>query len=206
MNRYRTPAGNEYSEEELRAKYGDQFDSLVADGTLELVGEAVDTEKKNLVDTPSGGEEVLTESTTKTETPLGSSDGLEVNADITEEVVETVPVEDYRNQEKLYDEETSRLIEANPDANEEELQAIFNRDDVPSQEVYDAIESDDNAIYDLEEKKNKISILENSGYIGLNPETRFTDITSISIEDSNLSDFDKERLRKREKQYGFLNP
>ena len=38
MNRYKTPAGNEYSEQELRAKYGDQFDSLVADGTLVLVG------------------------------------------------------------------------------------------------------------------------------------------------------------------------
>ena len=40
MKRYKTPAGNEYSEEELRSKYGEQFDSLVADGTLELVGEA----------------------------------------------------------------------------------------------------------------------------------------------------------------------
>ena len=46
MKRYKTPAGNEYSEEELRSKYGEQFDSLVADGTLELVGEAIDTEKK----------------------------------------------------------------------------------------------------------------------------------------------------------------
>ena len=48
MKRYKTPAGNEYSEEELRSKYGEQFDSLVADGTLELVGEAIDTEKKTL--------------------------------------------------------------------------------------------------------------------------------------------------------------
>ena len=133
MKRYKTPAGNEYSEEELRSKYGEQFDSLVADGTLELVGEAIDTEKKNPVVTPSDGEEAVTVSTTETETPLGSSDGLEVNVEQVEEVVETVPVEDYRNQVKLYDEETSRLIEANPGANEQQLEAIFNRDDVKHQ-------------------------------------------------------------------------
>ena len=213
MKRYKTPAGNEYSEEELRSKYGEQFDSLVADGTLELVGEAIDTEKKNPVVTPSDGEEAVTVSTTETETPLGSSDGLEVNVEQVEEVVETVPVEDYRNQVKLYDEETSRLIEANPGANEQQLEAIFNRDDVPSQDIYDAIESDDNAIYDLEEKNNKISTFQNSGYIGLNrdeglnePLLEYAKGLTLSVDDSNLSDFDKERLRNREKEYGFLNP
>ena len=206
MKRYKTPAGNEYSEEELRSKYGEQFDSLVADGTLELVGEAVDTEKKNPVVTPSDGEEAVTVSTTETETPLGSSDGLEVNVEQVEEVVETVPVEDYRNQVKLYDEETSRLIEANPDANEQQLEAIFNRGDAPSQDIYDAIESDDNAIFDLEEKNNKISTFQNSGYIGLNPDEGLSKGLTLSVDDSNLSDFDKERLRNREKQYGFLNP
>ena len=162
--------------------------------------------KKNPVVTPSDGEEAVTVSTTETETPLGSSDGLEVNVEQVEEVVETVPVEDYRNQVKLYDEETSRLIEANPDANEQQLEAIFNRGDAPSQDIYDAIESDDNAIFDLEEKNNKISTFQNSGYIGLNPDEGLSKGLTLSIDDSNLSDFDKERLRNREKQYGFLNP
>ena len=49
-------------------------------------------EKKNQVVTPSDGVEEVTESTTETETPLGSSDGLEVNVEQTEEVVETAPI------------------------------------------------------------------------------------------------------------------
>ena len=74
MNRYRTPAGNEYSEQELRAKYGDQFDSLVADGTLVLVGSS---EKKNPNETSDSDSEVeVTESTTETEEQPGSSDSL----------------------------------------------------------------------------------------------------------------------------------
>ena len=74
MNRYKTPAGNEYSEQELRAKYGDQFDSLVADGTLVLVGSS---EKKNPNETSDSDSEVeVTESTTETEEQPGSSDSL----------------------------------------------------------------------------------------------------------------------------------
>ena len=87
MKRYKTPAGNEYSEEELRSKYGEQFDSLVADGTLQLVGEAVNSEKKNPIVTPSDGEEVLTESTTETEIQDGVSDSLEVNKVVDEGVI-----------------------------------------------------------------------------------------------------------------------
>ena len=46
MKKYKTPAGNTYSEEELKSKYGDQFESLVTDGTLILV-EGTEDEKKN---------------------------------------------------------------------------------------------------------------------------------------------------------------
>ena len=87
MKRYKTPAGNEYSEEELRSKYGEQFDSLVADGTLQLVGEAVNSEKKNPIVTSLDGEEVLTESTTETEIQDGVSDSLEVNKVVDEGVI-----------------------------------------------------------------------------------------------------------------------
>ena len=113
-------------------------------------------EKKNQVVTPSDGVEEVTESTTETETPLGSSDGLEVSDKFTEEVIEVEPIEDYKNKVKLYDEETSRLIEANPDATEDELYSLINREDAPSQEVYDAIEKD-------QDKKDKILQIKNSG-------------------------------------------
>jgi hypothetical protein len=74
MNKYKTPAGNTYSEDELRAKYGDQFDSLVADGTLVLVSS---DEKKNSNETSDSDLEVeVTESTTETEEQPGSSDSL----------------------------------------------------------------------------------------------------------------------------------
>ena len=74
MNKYKTPAGNTYSEDELRAKYGDQFDSLVADGTLVLVGS--DEKKNPNVTSDSSLETEVTESTTETEEQPGSSDSL----------------------------------------------------------------------------------------------------------------------------------
>ena len=60
----------EYVQSKGYKKDIDSFSTLVGYG-----------EKKNQVDTPSDGEEVLTESTTETETLLGSSDGLEVEVE-----------------------------------------------------------------------------------------------------------------------------
>jgi hypothetical protein len=111
MKRYKTPAGNEYSEEDLRSKYGEQFDSLVADGTLQLVGESVNSEKKNPIVTPSNGEEVLTESTTETEVQDGVSDSLEVNEVVEEGVI---------NESQLnFGDQTGPIVEEDPIVEEE---------------------------------------------------------------------------------------
>lgn len=113
MKRYKTPAGNEYSEEDLRSKYGEQFDSLVADGTLQLVGESVNSEKKNPIVTPSDGEEVLTESTTETEVQDGVSDSLEVNEVVEEGVIN-------ESQLNFGDQTGAKSIDAEVDVVEEE--------------------------------------------------------------------------------------
>ena len=111
MKRYKTPAGNEYSEEDLRSKYGEQFDSLVADGTLQLIGESVNSEKKNPIVTPSDGEEVLTESTTETEVQDGVSDSLEVNEVVEEGVI---------NESQLnFGDQTGPIVEEDPIVEEE---------------------------------------------------------------------------------------
>ena len=66
----------EYVQSKGYKKDIDSFSTLVGYG-----------EKKNQVDTPSDGEEVLTESTTETEVQDGVSDSLEVNEVVEEGVI-----------------------------------------------------------------------------------------------------------------------
>jgi len=171
------------------------------------------SEKKNQVDTPSDGQEEVTESITETPTELGSLDSSQENVDIpviplvetdgdlseppvevVEEAVE-VPIDEYRNQVKLYDEETARLLAANPNATEKELEAIFQREDVPSEEVYEAIRLDDLAKEDLVVAGEKKTLLESSGY--LEGASKFKNVL-------DTIDFDKKGINVNvtpEKQY-----
>lgn len=72
MKKYKTPAGNVYSEEELRSKYGDKFDSLVSAGTLTLA-EGGEAEKKNPNPTSASGlDQENTGSTINPNQPPGS--------------------------------------------------------------------------------------------------------------------------------------
>ena len=52
------------------------------------------------------------------------------------------------------------------------------------------------------------ALLKESGYLAYKAKNdSYADfITNLDLDDSNLSQFDKERLRNREKQYGFVNP
>tara|TARA_B100000963_G_scaffold75320_1_gene63473 strand:+ start:29826 stop:36614 length:6789 start_codon:yes stop_codon:yes gene_type:complete len=85
MNKYKTPSGDVLTEEELRSRYGDQFDSLVADGVLTLV-EGEEAEKKNpVVTSGSDSEQENTVSTTNLNNTPGfsdSSDPIEINEDV----------------------------------------------------------------------------------------------------------------------------
>ena len=74
MNKYKTPSGDVLTEQELRSRYGDQFDSLVAEGVLTLV-EGTEAEKKNpVVTSGSDSEEENTVSTTNQTLAPGFSD------------------------------------------------------------------------------------------------------------------------------------
>jgi len=55
--KYKTPAGNIYTESELRKKYPDQFDSLVSNNKLTLVSDGGDVEE--VVETPAVEEPVV---------------------------------------------------------------------------------------------------------------------------------------------------
>ena len=57
--KYKTPAGNIYTESELRKKYTDLFDSLVSNNTLTLVSDGGDV--KEVVETPAVEEPVVEE-------------------------------------------------------------------------------------------------------------------------------------------------
>ena len=171
------------------------------------------SEKKNQVDTPSDGQEEVTESITETPTELGSLDSSQENVDIpviplvetdgdlsdppveiAEEAVEA-PIDEYREQIRLYDEETARLLAANPNATEKELEAIFQREDVPSEELYEAIRIDDLAKEDLVVAGEKKTLLESSGY--LEGASKFKNVL-------DTIDFDKKGINVNvtpEKQY-----
>ena len=84
MEKYKTPNGNIVSADDLRNQYGSRFDDLVKNGTLVLVEETTEAEKKNQVGTPSTSEEVVTESTTEITQPTipGSSDSSENIPDV----------------------------------------------------------------------------------------------------------------------------
>ena len=170
-------------------------------------------EKKNQVDTPSSGQEEVTESITETPTEPGSLDSSQENVDIpviplvetdgdlseppvdiVEEAVEA-PIDEYREQIRLYDEETARLLAANPNATEKELEAIFQREDVPSEELYEAIRIDDLAKEDLVVAGEKKTLLESSGY--LEGASKFKNVL-------DTIDFDKKGINVNvtpEKQY-----
>ena len=108
MKKYKTPAGNTFSEEELRSKYGDQFDSLVSAGTLTLV-EGVEDEKKNPNPTSfSGSDSSVLEKDlvfdTNEEKPNGSSVGSEViEEEIDLDFDETLP----ENQQTLLENQSN---------------------------------------------------------------------------------------------------
>tara|TARA_R110000751_G_scaffold204596_1_gene309019 strand:- start:78 stop:6887 length:6810 start_codon:yes stop_codon:yes gene_type:complete len=108
MKKYKTPAGNTFSEEELRSKYGDQFDSLVSAGTLTLV-EGVEDEKKNPNPTSfSGSDSSVLEKDlvfdTNEEKPNGSSVGSEViEEEIDIDFDETLP----ENQQTLLENQSN---------------------------------------------------------------------------------------------------
>jgi len=113
--------------------------------------------------------------------------------------IETDSVEEYRNQVELYDKETARLIANKPNATEKELESIFQREDVPSKEVYEAIRLDDLTKEDLTAAGERKKLLNSVGYIEANEGVK----SIISTE--GLTDFDKERLESREKTYRLKN-
>ena len=61
--KYKTPAGNIYTESELRKKYPDQFDSLVSNNKLTLVSDEGDVteEEEEVVEEPAVEEPVVEE-------------------------------------------------------------------------------------------------------------------------------------------------
>lgn len=126
-------------------------------------------EKKNQVVTPSDGVEEVTESTTETETPLGSSDGLEVNVEQTEEVVETAPIveeevfmPDAPNREGVLNNEDGSVsthkmkTETDGQGNWFSFPTIFQNEDGSFVDMSEQAEQDWNSVYEEAKKRGEV--------------------------------------------------
>jgi len=197
MNKYKTPAGNTYSEDELRAKYGDQFDSLVADGTLVLVSSG---EKKNPSDTSDSDLEVeVTESTTETEEQPGSSDSLNPILANKNSLFTTPVGNTYRQEELLekYGNDFYNLV------NDGTLTLSENQ---PEENVL--VEEEDTFDPNSEEVQNQLlvgnknlELLNSVGYIEANEDNTVMDIADNLELVANLPPWQQEMMANKEKSY-----
>ena len=169
MKKYKTPKGNVLSEEELKAKYGERFDSLVLDGTLTLV-EGSEDEKKNPIGTSnSNSQEGVMDSTTGVDQQPGSLDSSnQITGDNTtlfitpagNEVSQKELIEKYGNQfYDLVEDGTLKSSGNKTEVIEEEI--IFDETLLENQEL-------------LFENQANINILNSVGYFDQNkPELEF---------------------------------
>ena len=197
MNKYKTPAGNTYSEDELRAKYGDQFDSLVADGTLVLVSS---DEKKNSNETSDSDLEVeVTESTTETEKQPGSSDSLNPIIANKNSLFTTPVGNSYRQEELLekYGNDFYNLV------NDGTLTLSENQ---PEENVL--VEEEDTFDPNSEEVQNQLlvgnknlELLNSVGYIEANEDIPLMDIAENLNVMADLPPWQQEVMANKEKSY-----
>lgn len=197
MNKYKTPAGNTYSEDELRAKYGDQFDSLVADGTLVLVSSG---EKKNSNETSDSDLEVeVTESTTETEEQPGSSDSLNPILANKNSLFTTPVGNTYRQEELLekYGNDFYNLV------NDGTLTLSENQ---PEENVL--VEEEDTFDPNSEEVQNQLlvgnknlELLNSVGYIEANEDNTVMDVADNLELVANLPPWQQEMMANKEKSY-----
>ncbi len=197
MNKYKTPAGNTYSEDELRAKYGDQFDSLVADGTLVLVSS--DEKKNPSATSDSNLETEVTESTTETEDQPGSSDSLNPILANKNSLFTTPVGNTYRQQELLekYGNDFYNLV------NDGTLTLSENQ---PEENVL--VEEEDTFDPNSEEVQNQLlvgdknlELLNSVGYIEANENNTVMDIADNLELVENLPPWQQEMMANKEKSY-----
>ena len=147
-------------------------------------------EKKNQVVTPSNGEKVVTESITKTETTPISSDSLELSTPV--------------DTTDLFDEEISNTeIEETGEVLETEIPIVNVSNDEFSQKKEDIAYIKNNQI-----KKNRLELLNNSGYLESNVPGKPA-LSKMSEEEmlaADMPDFQREQLKNREKRYKLKNP